>query len=145
MPQPRVGGTFAPPLSDNLLGQYRQRIAGMEESPVKDACVTLLRCCEKWWELPEPLNTQRHGHPSGTGTVVQMLDEHKAELDPHIPWKHELDAMQALFDGIDPVNDRDARNMAFHLLWHVKELDLGREPLTNDLLPPGQLRRGLQS
>lgn len=221
MPQLRIGGSFAPPLTDETLARYRAAIAAMSPSPVKDACVTMLRCCEKWWELPEPVGTERRAHPVGMGQIVSMMQEHKDALDEHIPWAHELDGIQSLFDGLEyeatvrnshrieawqravveavratyfkepgvlaglikalkhvgvimglltdksrqemeAMNEKvlecraeitqvlsskshptipyptpeptPTRNMAFHLLWHVRELDLGREPLTTDLL-----------
>lgn len=134
MARPQFGGTFAPPLSDEKLIEYRVLADALPASPVKDALLSLLACCEKWWELPEPAATKQWAHPSGKGTVVALQDDHAQALWDLIPWKHELDATQSLFDAIDPAADRDLRNAAFHLLWHVKELDLDREPLTADRL-----------
>lgn len=138
MPQ-YYGGSFAPPLSDDVLAAYQQRIDALPNSPVRDACTALMACCRKWWDLPEPAGTPQRSHPSGRGVIVDLHPDHAADLDDHIPWGHELDALggekegkPGLFDGIDPVKDRDLRNMAFHLLWHVRELNLGREPMTAD-------------
>ena len=50
-----------------------------------------------------------------------------------VPWDHELDAIQSLFDGIPP-EKRDLRNAAFHLLWFGKELVKDREPMTIDTI-----------
>lgn len=131
--QPRIGGTFAPPLSDELLNRYADAISALPACPVKDALASLMPCCKTWWDLPEPEGTLKRAHPSGVGTIVPLTDEHAKALDPHIPWGHELDSIQALFDLI-PLTDKAVRDMAFHLLWHVRELDLGREPLTADKL-----------
>jgi hypothetical protein len=139
MSKSTIGGSFAPPLSDETIAAYKARIAALPSSPVKDACGLLLTCCEKWWALPEPVGTHTAAHPSGAGIVVKMQPEHVAALDQHIPWGHELDALggekegkPGLFDAIDPVKDAELRNMAFHLLWVVRELNLDREPLTTD-------------
>lgn len=155
MPQPRIGGSFAPPLTDELLAKYRKTIKALPAGPVKDALGSLMPCCEKWWDLPEPSGTKTAKHLVGVGTIVSLQDDHRHALDEHIPWEHELDAIQRLFDALptgttppgqeqfvdgvrravvtDPAA-RDLRNMAFHLLWHVRELNLDREPLTADKL-----------
>jgi hypothetical protein len=130
----RVGGSFAPPLSDELLASYKALTDALQPSPVKDAMTALLRCCGVWWDLPEPVGTSSFAHPSGAGTVVRLEAAHAAELDQYIPWQHELSAIQKLFDEIDNESDKQLRDSAFHLLWHVKELDLGREPMTADRL-----------
>jgi hypothetical protein len=66
------------------------------------------------------------------GVVVPLDDPIAKELYDAIPWEHEIAGIQSLFDSIDRVSQRDLRNAAFHLLWHVKELNLDREPITND-------------
>jgi len=129
----QIGGCFAPPLSDEKLASYREMVALLPPSPVKDAMTTMLRCCERWWELPEPSGTATRPHPL-RGTVVAIQDDHAKVLDEIIPWGYEIKAAQELFDTINPVADKELRDAAFHLLWHVVELDMGREPLTNDKL-----------
>jgi hypothetical protein len=163
MAQPRIGGSFAPPLSDETIARYEELIESLPSGPVKDAMHSLLLPCKVWWELPEPNGAETARHGSGVGTMVRLQEDHARTLDEHLPWDHELDAMANLFDrlptgleelpavggeGVHPqakdhglkrhaVTDphaRDVRNAAFHLLWHAKELCLGREPLTNDRL-----------
>jgi hypothetical protein len=130
----QVGGSFAPPLDDAKMGAYRAAVAQQSAGPVKDALAALLACCARWWDLPEPQGTRTWDHPSGRGAVVGLEEAHARELDDLIPWAHELDAMQTLFEGIDAAQNKPLRDIAFHLLWHVKELDRGREPLTSDKL-----------
>jgi hypothetical protein len=129
-----IGGSFAPPLSDEKFAAYKALAAGLPPSPVKDAMAGMIRCCEAWWGLPEPAGTAVRAHPSGRGQVVALQADHAAALDDLIPWGYELKAAQELFEGIDPAKDKAVRDAAFHLLWHVVELDRGREPLTNDKL-----------
>lgn len=131
---PYVGGTFAPPLTDETLKEYGDLIEQMGMSPVRDAMLVLLLCCQQWWKLPEPQHSQKSQHPSGTGFIVPLESAHAETLDEYIPWKHELEAMKGLFEGINSVGQRDIRNAAFHLLWCVIELDNGREPITKDKL-----------
>ena len=142
----RYGGSFAPPLSDELLGSYAAMIAALPaRSPVRDAMQKLLTCCQAWWELPESSGTESRAHPSGLGTIVDLEAEHQAALWDHIPWSgqaledgtvapDELGAYAKMFDGIDPRADKPLRDAAHHLLWHVVELARDREPLTTDKL-----------
>lgn len=133
--QQRVGGSFAPPLSDELLKKYETMIEALPaRSQVKDAMQRLLDCCAKWWDLPDPQGTDTRPHASGVGTIVDLHEHHAEVLWDHIPWTEELNGMSKLFDGIDNDSQRELRDAAHHLLWHVKELDLDREPLTADKL-----------
>ena len=112
---PYVGGSFAPPFSDESLAYYREIADGADPAkygPVKDAMNTLLNCCEQWWDLPEPQHGQSSPHPSGTGEIVPLEPHHADMLDEHIPWKHELEGMKTLFDTIDPIRDKELRNAA---------------------------------
>jgi hypothetical protein len=231
MPVTRLGGSFAPPFTDELLETYRKLFAELPTSPVKDAIKYVSPAPEKWWELPAAVGTSTRPHPARTGVViVDLQDDHKEILDPLIPWAHELDAIGGakdklgLFDSVEAdVAERNApkaqrwvqrvydavireyfpknpdryaalweahrtaekwlpfvgakererfetdmtkaqkcsdairaavsakehpevprpefdptpvRDAAFHVLWHTRELDLGREPITTDKLPP---------
>lgn len=128
----QIGGSFAPPLSEELLASY-EALAAKADAPVRDAMSTLLACVKRWWDLPYSGPEGSAPHASGVGTIIPLDAPIAAELEPHIPWGHEIAAIQGLFDAI-PVEQRDLRNAAFHLLWHVKELDLDREPITSDLI-----------
>jgi hypothetical protein len=130
----RYGGSFAPPLSDDLLTQYRAIIDAQPASAVKDAMATLHNCCAKWWDLPESTGAPGKPHPSGVGMIVDLDAPIAAALAEHIPWAHELEAMKGLFDAISATAQKDLRDAAHHLLWHAVELEHGREPLTNDKL-----------
>lgn len=129
---PRTGGSFAPPLTDEKLAAYASLADGASPE-VKDAMGTCLACVKKWWDLPFSGPTGSTPHPSGVGTIVPLDEPIAAALEPHIPWKHEIAAIQWLFDNI-PAGQKELRDAAFHLLWHVIELDLDREPITADLI-----------
>lgn len=131
----RIGGSFAPPLTDELLAAYKAMIEALPpQSQIRDAMARLLACCEKWWELPDSIGTEARAHPSGLGTIVPLEAVHQKALWEHIPWPEELEHFGVLFDGIDPVAEKPLRDAAHHLLWHAKELELDREPLTADKL-----------
>ena len=140
----QVGGSFAPPLTNALLKRYGEIANALPRSALQDALHRLLDCVEKWWQLPDPVNAQRMVHPVGhirtrdgmiqTAFLIPLSPEHAAALGDLIPWPHELDAYGVLFDGISPTQEKEKRGAAFHLLWFVRELELGREPITSDLL-----------
>jgi hypothetical protein len=139
---PRIGGSFAPPLTDEKLAVYRALIDGMDaQSPVRDAMEALYNCAAAWWEQPESVGDGKP-HGSGRGTIV-ALDKPVADaLWDAVPWDgqklddgstapRECDMYAELFDGL-PAGE--VRNAAFHLLWHAKELSQDREPITADKL-----------
>lgn len=130
---PRIGGSFAPPLSDKKLTEYKKLIDGLPASPVKDSMAALHAMCGKWWELPESKGAGSD-HPSGRGFIVPLDAEHVKTLWDHVPWDHELKAMADVFETIDPATDKPLRDAAFHLLWHGVELCKDREPITADKL-----------
>ena len=131
----KIGGSFAPPLSDDKLASYKTLIEAQPESATKDALGKLLTCVQKWWELPDS-DGAAASHPATTRMqIVDLTPEIAKTLWDYIPWKEELTAMQALFDVI-PATQAELRNCAFHLLWFGIELEKDREPLTNDKLAP---------
>jgi len=135
MTMPRFGGSFAPPLSDEKLTGYKSMIDALPASALKDALATCLACCQKWWELPDSEGVAK-AHPATPRMQVVMLTEaNQKALWDLIPWKEDIANIQRLFDAI-PTGQKELRKCAFHLLWHVVELDRDREPLTNDKLAP---------
>jgi hypothetical protein len=96
-------------------------------------------------ESPEP-------HRSGFASVIPLKEEEIQRIWDYVPWNdsvpgdhvNECAQLAELFDGIDPVQKKDLRDAAFHLLWYAQELALDREPITTDSLPP-DLRQSQQS
>lgn len=110
-PQVRIGGSFAPPLTDELLSQYESLINSTDpRSPVGSALRTCLSCCKEWWNLPDP--THKNGsalHLTGRGVIHWLDDEHRELLWNHIPW-----AGQTLEDGSTAPNELEAISQTFH-------------------------------
>ena len=127
-------GSFAPPLSDQMLSDYRGVVEALPLSQTKDVLLALLECCETWWELPDSPTSDSEPHPSGRGKVVKLPGAIKKRLERLVPNAEQLALAAGLFDQIPADSQRAPRDMAHHLLWHVKELKLGREPITTDLL-----------
>lgn len=134
---------FAPPLTDELLAKYEGLAAGLATSPLKDALLECLTPVKLWWDLPEskadpdkPKLRILHRGEAASVAVRDLEPEFAAALFEAIPWDHEIEGIERLFDAI-PVEQKALRDAAFHLLWHVKELNLDREPLTQAALPGG--------
>jgi hypothetical protein len=170
---------FAPPLTDDLLAEYRVLVEkfnpkDLDPSVLPDALVVgkntysinseewkshahqlydalsgLLKCVDKWWELPESGRSDgerfkvRHKLQKGgdlqeiTVHFKPLEKAHQEELFDLIPWARELDTLSNSEDTgiLDTLPLGNVRNAAFHLLWHVRELCNDREPLTHDKLP----------
>lgn len=138
------GGSFAPPLTDELLTKYKHLFYALPAGRVKDACDKLVACCEAWWALPES-SLGGTPHPSGRALAVPLEDDHKKKLYDLIPWSRrsngrgEPDELEAIGDVLETISNetqKELRDAAHHLLWHVHELDLDREPITRDKLLP---------
>lgn len=128
------GGSFAPELSESDLAFYKSQIDKTDPQTVLgDYLRKTLKPIETWWNLPESVGPSGELHPSGRG-VLQPLDAEVAEeLWEDIPWQAEINAIQAEFEKM-PTGE--LRNIAFHLLWYLNELNLDREPLTRQRVNP---------
>ena len=127
------GGSFAPPLTESVISDYRGLVKKAEPQ-VAEAMQKLLDCVDVWWELPE--STEKSSkHESGRADVTPLDEKTKKTLWDHIPWTDELRMYAGLFDRIDP-SQKELRDAAHHLLWFAFELDLDREPLTLDKVAP---------
>lgn len=126
----RIGGSFAPPLSDELLATYRSIIDQQPpQTRLKDCLETLYRCAVAWWEQPESSGIVSQPHPSGRGQIIPLDTNIALAIWDTTPWMDELEIMKSLFESI---TDKLTRDCAFHLLWHAIELTQDREPITKD-------------
>ena len=128
MAQTRFGGSVAPALTDEKLASYKSLVESTDPATkVGDYLRIVQRCVARWWELPESDSEERQLHRSGSGQVIPLTDPLKKELFDLIPWEEELTAIQNEFETLP---NGVLRDCAFHLLWHVRELNLDREPIT---------------
>lgn len=135
MARQQFGGTFAPPLTDEKLAEYKAMIDALPaDSQVKDVCGKLYACTLQWWELPESVDTATRKHQSGRGVITELDADVQKKLWDAIPWDYELQVYAKVLEGISNETDKPLRDAAHHLLWHVCELNLDREPLTADKL-----------
>lgn len=135
---------FAPPLTDDLIAKYESLANALprERYDVRDAMRECLAGVKLWWELPESKGDRddtslaiRHRGKEARVKLTSLTPDLVEKLWDAVPWGYELDAMQSLFDKIDPTADKELRDAAFHLLWHARELEKDREPLTLERLP----------
>lgn len=144
------GGSFAPPLTQEKLDRYRELIdiakgpevwsyindpkdRDMLQHAVPDYMKRLADMVELFWETPESKLTPRP-HATGIGQIIDLEDAEKERMWDAIPYDHELDLYSVIFEKISHAEQPELRNAAFHLLWFGRELDLDREPMTNDKL-----------
>lgn len=132
---------LAPALTDDTLSRYAALIAGLgpDQAELQDALAALLKCVATWWELPDSTESPVHWAWRGTQRVAQipLSDALARALWDVTPWMRELDTLSTPRDDgpFDRLPPGELRDMAFHLLWHAKELTLDREPMTRDKLP----------
>ena len=129
----QLAGSFAPPLGPSELANYKLIIANCTNPQVKEAMTKLHGMVVEFQRTPRS-KMQGSPHASGMGVVVPLEPEEVARMDQHVPWREELDMYDKLFDALSPIEQRDLRNAAFHLLWYGYELLLDREPITKDQL-----------
>lgn len=127
---------IAPPLSSGCLAKYAD-IIDAHNDQFGAAMQVCLNAIEIWWELPDSEREKlasfslKHKDEDHVYDIVPLEEEHVKALWEHLPWDYEIDAIQNLFNTI-PMAQNELRDAAFHLLWHVKELSLDREPITQD-------------
>ena len=102
---------LAPPLSDELLTDYRQRIEALPaRDQLRDKLLELLACCETWWALPE---SKRRGRlwrtyiPQTDGTTREVDVEVKPLEQEHVdalwdvtPWMDDILAFESIVDRL---------------------------------------------
>jgi hypothetical protein len=140
MAKPRIGGTFAPPLTPEKMDRYAQ-LASVAPEMVRLEMTKLLDMVRAFSDGPTR-GTAGERHPSGAGTIVPLADAEIKRLWDLVPWNdekpgdhvNECRVLAELFDGISPVKQKELRDAAFHLLWYANELALDREPITADRL-----------
>jgi len=130
--QKHIGGSFAPPLSNERLEAYKS-LANSATPQVKDYMLQLAKMLEVFRETPDSTNPGAP-HPSGRVVIVPLEDAEIKRIWDFVPWSQELDVMGAVFDKINATIQKELRNAAFHLLWFGRELCADREPITNDKL-----------
>jgi hypothetical protein len=128
-----LGGSFAPPITDEKLAAYKA-LAASAPQRVRTAMEELIAAVDAWWALPESSKAGSK-HPTGVGAIVPLEDDHVQKLWDVVPWDYELAPLSnsqgtGVFDDLTG----DLRNAAFHLLWFANELTKDREPITADKL-----------
>lgn len=133
-------GCFAPPLTDEAIERYHQLIQAVKDDELREAMEACMDCVKLWWSLPvskdepgQPITVLHRGKETSF-REVPLQDDHVEQLWDVTPWLREVDAMKVLFERISPTSQKELRDAAHHLLWHVQELALYREPLTSDVL-----------
>lgn len=133
---------FAPPLSDELLAQYKTLIDIVPNEELRDALLSCYNCVMAWWNLPESKRNDglwfeiKHKDEEKRLKVIPLEDEQIKQLWDATPWMRELNLLSTPQDDglFDKIKGTNLRNAAFHLLWYAKEISLDREPITEERL-----------
>lgn len=129
-----LGFSAAPPLTDDSLTEYRAVVNSSPQglNKVQKAILEeLLNCVERWWQLPES-QSRKQLHVTGAAFITPLDANTQDQLASVLPAAEDIRVYETCLDSI---TETPIRNMAFHLMWFVKELALGkREPVTTDKL-----------
>lgn len=97
------GGSFAPPLTDELLAQYDVLVSALDSrEQTTDIIKQLLACVRAWWNEPDSTGGGKP-HPV-FGKAVAMIDldgDIAARLWEAIPWREELESWAPLLDKLE--------------------------------------------
>ncbi len=129
MTRPQIGGSFAPPLTPEKLGDYKTLAESCPNRQCKEKMVELIKMMEVFDETPASIEAGSP-HPVGIGVIVPLEGKEVERIWDVVPFASECDGIGQLFDQLEG----DVRNAAYHLLWFARELAADREPLTNDKL-----------
>lgn len=125
---PHIGGSFAPPITEDHVKNWPTLIAA-----TNGLTRTALEVLHKLMLAHRPHKAKAlkgEPHPSGKGIIMPLADDVKKACEPHLPSHAEMEIFGQLFESLGgPIRD-----VAFHLLWYARELELGREPPTTDLI-----------
>lgn len=138
----RIGGFFAPPLTNSKIEEYK-RLAKDAPRSIREEMEKLCYMVEVFWETPESTKSSTP-HGSGVGFVTPLEQSKVERMWDLVPWSDEVpgdhvnecEMLGRLFDGIDPTTHKPLRDAAFHLLWYAVELSKDREPMTTDKITP---------
>ncbi len=125
MANKQFGGSFAPPIDEAKLEEYRQLAGNVSDEQASDYMLQLVEMLDLFFETGDS-SLQGSPHPSGVGSVVPLEDAEIKRIWDKVPWAADCDAMGKTFRKLQGVE----RNAAYHLLWYARELTQDREPMT---------------
>lgn len=127
MARKQIGGSFAPPLSDEQITSYEQLAKACDDRKCSGFMLDLVKMVRAFRETGDSKQPGKP-HPAGRGVIVPLEDAEIERMWDLVPWPEECDLMGQAFDTLTG----ETRNAAYHLLWFARELTLDREPITSD-------------
>lgn len=125
-----VGGSFAPPLTEDKLKEYKL-LAATADIRISEIMLKLIEMVEVFNQTPTSI-LKPELHRTGIVNQIPLEDAEITRIWNYVPWDYELEAYSKLFETIDNTNNKPLRDACFHLLWFARELEADREPITND-------------
>lgn len=139
-----IAGSFAPPITPEVLARYRALAEAEPAGPVKDALTSLGEMVRVFGQTPrsklpgKPLAAAPFVGATGplagktfTAEVVPLEPAEVKRIWDHVPWEHEIEGYRKLAKGLKPGPVHDALR---HLIWYAAELCKDREPICTDSL-----------
>jgi len=123
----RLGGSFAPRITDDKLEEYRQLAGNVPDQRCSEYMIQLVEMLDLFNETPES-SLPGTKNPLA-GMVVPLEDAEIKRIWDKVPYMEECDLIGKAFDILPP---GEQRNAAYHLLWYARELTLDREPMTQE-------------
>ena len=123
----RLGGSFAPQITDDKLEEYRQLAGNVHDQRCSEYMIQLVEMLDMFNETPES-SLPGTKHPLA-GMVVPLEDAEIKRIWDKVPYMEECDLIGKAFDILPPGEQRHA---AYHLLLYARELTLDREPMTQE-------------
>lgn len=127
-----IGGSFAPPLTEEKLKEYKL-LAASAEPKISEVMLKLIEMVEVFNETPTSTLPPEE-YMIDIVDKIPLEDKEIQRIWNYVPWDYELDAYGNLFETIGYYSNKPLRNACFHLLWFARELEADREPITNDKL-----------
>jgi hypothetical protein len=123
-----VGGSFAPPISDEQITSY-EAMAKSADRRVSQYMLELVKMLRVFRQTPD---STLPGSPHPVKGVMIPLENTEIErIWEYVPWPEECDVIDGVFASLP---SGELRNAAYHLLWFARELTKDREPITADKL-----------
>lgn len=125
--QPQQRGYFGPSISLDRLEVYRDIADEQADTPVREAMHVLCDMAEGWLGTTEAEITFETAKAKGKerpqgGFIVPLSKETIKELDPYVPYPHEVLGLETLFNGVQAAES--ARNSQKVVAWKQVVFDL---------------------
>ncbi len=131
MPEIKIGGSFAPPLSKDKLSAYLA-LAATAPPAIGEVMLSLCAMVEKYFGHTPSKKVKGVPHPTGVAVMTPLEAKVVEALDPLVPWMHECKMYGELFEQLPSGTSEERGLMEIkkdgkiikHRATHEKELEI---------------------